>query len=342
MKTFKKITLYSSIILLLFATTSCFKEDARITAHQPGVVASTIIPMTKDYHVQVYFNLNQGKIVSQNGKSDWDLGFQSTPDGWKIILNTSVTMHVAHTGSTDINVPVQTSTLDWKFDSSDGSTEGNAIGTWYTLSGTPVSKKEVLVIDRGTDEQYAPRGYKKLIIDTPDAQGNYRIIFAELDGSNVHQMTIPKQADINYVRISLNNAGSILQPEPPTLNWDLLFTQYTTTVPGPGGLPYPYLVTGVLQNPAGCVAAIDSVDTFEQITFQTASAMTLSSSIDLIGYDWKVLNGDPSQGPTTYLPRPKRVFIIKDNKGYYYKLRFTGFYNDQGVKGYPTFDYQQL
>lgn len=342
MKMLRKTVLYSSIILLLFATTSCFKEDPRIAAHQAGAVASTVIPMTKDYHVQVYFNLNQGKIVSQNGKSDWDLGFQSTPDGWNVILNTSVTMHVAHTGSTDINVPVQTATLDWKFDLSDGSLAGNAIGTWYTLSGTPFSKKEVLVIDRGLDEHYAPRGYKKLIIDTPDAQGNYHIIFAELDGSNVQQLTIPKQTGINYVRVSLNNAGSILQAEPPTLGWDLLFTQYTTSIPGPGGLPYPYLVTGVLQNPAGCLAAIDTVDTFEQVTYQTASTMKLSTANDLIGYDWKMLSGDPTQGPVTYLPRPKQVFIIKDNKGYYYKLRFTGFYNNQGVKGYPTFDYQQL
>ncbi len=342
MKMLRKISLYSSFIVLLFAATSCFKEDARIVAHQPGTVASTVIPMTKDYHVQVYFNLNQGKIVAQNGKSDWDLGFQSTSDGWQVILNTAVTMHVAHTGNTDINRPVQTSTLNWKFDTSDGSTNGNAIGTWYTLSGKPVSKKEVLVIDRGLDERYTSRGYKKLIIDTPDDQGNYRIIFAELDGSNVQQLTIPKQTGINYVRVSLNNAGSILQPEPPTLGWDLLFTQYTTFIPGPDGKPYPYLVTGVLQNPAGCIAAIDSVNSFEQVTFKTASMMSLSTSADLIGYDWKMLSGDPSQGPTTYLPRPKRVFIIKDNKGYYYKLRFTGFYNDQGVKGYPTFDYQQL
>jgi hypothetical protein len=342
MKMLRKISLYSSIILLLFATTSCFKEDARIKAHQPGAIASTVIPMTQDYHEQVYFNLNQGRIVSQNGKSDWDLGFQSTPDGWQIILNTAVTMHVAHTGNTDMNVPVQTATLNWLFDLSDGSTAGNAIGTWYTLSGNPVSKKEVLVIDRGLDESYAPRGYKKLIIDTPDAQGNYRIIFAELDGSNMQQMTIPKQTGINYVRVNLNGAGSILQAEPPTSGWDLLFTQYTTTVPGPDGKLYPYLVTGVLQNPAGCLAAIDTVNTFDQVTFQTASAMILSSSTDIIGYDWKMLSGDPSQGPVSYLIRPKRVFIIKDNKGYYYKLRFTGFYNDQGVKGYPTFDYQQL
>lgn len=342
MKMLRKTSLYSTIILLVFATTSCFKEDARITAHQAGSVASTVIPMTKDYHVQVYFDLNQGKVVSQNGKSDWDLGFQSTPDGWKVILNTAVTMHVAHTGSTDITVPVQTASLNWAFDLSDGSAEGNAIGAWYTLSGKPISKKEVLVIDRGLDERYTPRGYKKVMIDTPDDQGNYRIIFAELDGSNVQQLTIPKQTGINFVRVSLNGAGSILQAEPPTLGWDLLFTQYTTSIPGPDGKPYPYLVTGVLQNPTGCVAAIDSVNTFEQVTFQTASAMVMHTAIDHIGYDWKMLSGDPSQGPVTYLPRPKRVFIIKDNRGYYYKLRFTGFYNDQGVKGYPTFDYQQL
>ncbi|HRS01468.1 MAG TPA: HmuY family protein [Bacteroidota bacterium] len=35
-------------------------------------------------------------------------------------------------------------------------------------------------------------------------------------------------------------------------------------------------------------------------------------------------------------------YIIKSVNGYLYKLHFTAFYNEKGVKGYPKFEFQKL
>ena len=43
-----------------------------------------------------------------------------------------------------------------------------------------------------------------------------------------------------------------------------------------------------------------------------------------------------------YSVNPKMNYILKVADGFYYKLHFLDFYNDQGIKGYPKFEFQKL
>ena len=81
----------------------------------------------------------------------------------------------------------------------------------------------------------------------------------------------------------------------------------------------------------GTSAARDTVNSFDDIKSADLSSYTFSSDQDIIGYDWKDFKDD------SYNINPNIFYIIKDHLGAYYKLKFAGFYNTSGEKGYPSF-----
>ena len=141
--------------MLILLMTSCFKEDERIPPHDPGDVITESIELTRDYRYQVYYDLGSSQVISSNLKKEWDLGFECSPEGWHILLNTSSFMVAAATGSDDFNAPIDTTGFDWRVDKSDGNLDSTAIGNWFTWSEPDSNKiytNEVYVIDRGYDE----------------------------------------------------------------------------------------------------------------------------------------------------------------------------------------------
>ena len=84
--------------------------------------------------------------------------------------------------------------------------------------------------------------------------------------------------------------------------------------------------------------AKDTLNDFSTITFDMARQMIYSSNLDAIGYDWKYYNFEAG----SYTVTPGITYVIRNRTGFYYKLRFIGFYNDVGQKGYPSIEYQQL
>lgn len=339
----KKHCWISLVLIQVILLTSCFKEDEKVTPSRPGDVTTKVIELMPDYRFQTYFNLGSGEKVSTNLKDVWDLGFACATDDYSLILNTSQFIKVAHTESDNFDVTYTTEGFVWQFDESTGNPSGNAIGKWWdsTASG-PVSKGEVLLVDRGIDGEGLPAGYLKmqLLIDTPTHAVSVKI--ANLDGTEERTFNITKESGRRYVTLSFETGQNETQPEPLQTTWDLLFTQYTTLLFTDTGEPYPYLVTGVLINDTLVSALLDSVTPFESITRDLAESLVLSGERDVIGYDWKKVIGDVTSGNVTYIAQPNMVYIIQNTEGFFYKLRFIDFYNDLGQKGYPTFEYQKL
>lgn len=100
----------------------------------------------------------------------------------------------------------------------------------------------------------------------------------------------------------------------------------------------PYSVVGCLTNTFNTLSIEVSDKTFEEINLEYAESLTLSNDRDVIGYDWKEFNFDSN----TYEVNSEKVYIVRDNEGYFYKLRFIDFYDDLGEKGTPTFEFQRL
>jgi len=340
MRIFNLITFFISIFFL----TSCFKEDEKITPHDPGDVKTKAIELTKDYRYQVFFDLGSGEVVSTNLKNQWDLGFECSPDGWHIILNTSNFMVAAATGVMDFNLPVDTVGVQWKYDVSSGNRDSTAIGKWIDFSPPDSSKSysnEVYVIDRGYDELGNLRGLRKIVF-LGLKNDTYSFRYANLDGTAENTFSITKDPSINYIFFSFDEGGKQLSLEPPKYGWDLLFTQYTTLLFTDEGDPYPYLVTGVLSNPTNIQVAQDTLYDFSSLSLDIVGNLNYSSVQDEIGYDWKDVVGDVSSGNVSYVIVEGLNYVIRDKEGFYYKLRFISFYNNGGEKGYPTFEYQRL
>ncbi len=330
-----RFILFIGFVLML---TSCFKKDEAIAPHPKGDIVTDTIPMTINYTYQLYFDLSANMVVLKNRKTASDLGFDCSADGWKIILNTANFMKVADIGAVPFGAKYDTAGLVWKFDKSDGNADSNAVGRWFRVAGSDtISGNHLYILNRGIDENANSLGFSQVIFDSL-RKGIYYFRFADLSGANVHSGMVQKDGTVNYLFYSLAGGGSLQQLEPPSDMYDLLFTQYSTLLFTDAGQAYPYLVTGVLINPVNTEVAVDSIHSFNAISYQDVSRLTFSNTLDVIGYDWKYY----SSVTGAYTVRTGVNYVIHTRQGYYFRLRFIGFYNNKGEKGYPVIEFQRL
>jgi hypothetical protein len=327
-------------VSLAVLVSSCFKEDEKITPHKPGNYITDTVALTDTYKYQAYYNLADSTVASTNLKDLWDFGFESSPNGWIIILNTGCFMKSTYLSGQEFGSAVDTVGAKWLFNPSDGYADSAAIGRWFTVQDNDtIGTNRLLIIDRGIDYRGNPRGLRQLVIDSL-VKGTYFFRVANLNGTNPHSYSISKNRAVNHVLFSISNPASNLT-EPDKLSWDLFFTQYTTLLYTDVGDPYPYLVTGVLINPVIAEVAVDSITPFASINFEMAQAMNFTRQADRIGYNWKRYDFDAG----TYTVNSDLVYIIRDTKGFLYKFRFIGFYeyhSNRLEKGFPSFEYQKL
>jgi hypothetical protein len=335
------MTRYGSYLVLLavpLILNSCFRKDEAVPVHQRGPVRTDTIPLTDNYQNQVYFDLDLGQAVGMNIKTESDLGFECSGWGWKILLNTSDFMKAFDMGAIPFGQPHDTAGMKMKFDKSDGNPDSLAIGRWFTVSdGDTLSLNHVYAISRGMDPNGIPLGLYQVVFDSLK-NGTYYFRFAKLNGQDIHTGQVTKDPSVNYIWFSFSSGGSVKNLEPPKDTYDLLFTQYTTLLYTDAGEAYPYLVTGVLLNRSVVQAVKDSIHDFSSMDLQTAKTLQLSTALDGIGYDWKKFDFDAG----SYTVLTDRFYVIRNRSGYLYKLRFIGFYNAAGQKGYPVIEYQAL
>lgn len=327
------------IIIPAFFLVSCFEEDERVEPHESGDVQTAMVGMTQNYSEGIFFDLGTGTSVLETGKFAWDLAFESQANGWRIFLNTTRFMMAAPAGTTSFEAVTDTLGLRWGFDKSDGNPDSTAVGEWFELkSGDSVSREEVYVVDLGYTNNGSHLGFRKFKILEHNEEA-YRIAYSMLDGSEYAEAEIYKDPGMPLVFYSLREhqmAGGVW-PAPGT--WDLWFTQYTTLLYTNEGDPYPYIVTGVLSNYRdGVEVAVDTSAEFAGIDFDYAQGLEYTLAADRIGYDWKWYDFDAA----SYTVLPGISYVVRTTEGYFYKLRFIGFYNQEGEKGYPTFEFQQL
>lgn len=321
----KDITCLAIISGLLFC--SCDKEELPAVAHAAGADLTATVDMNNDYRYQIYFDLATNTVVGQVPKTSWDLGFDTDANGSSIIVNSSKAMYAYNTGDTAFVSLTDTSgfTAGKMWDAISGNLDSTAIGNWTVNHHT-------YIIDRGYSETGQHQGFRKVRFESVSTT-EFVVRFANMNGSNEVVMTVPKDSTYNFTFLSFSNGGQLVSVEPPKRDWDLVFTQYIHIFFNP---TEPYLVTGCLLNRYNTSAILDSTVEYTDITFASAGTYTLSPLINTIGYDWKAWNG------TTYVTYPEMNYIILDQHGYYYKLHFVDFYNANGVKGNPKWEFQHL
>lgn len=325
------------LFLLLTGLTSCFKEDDQVVPHPRGDVITDTIPLTDNYRYQVWYSLDSAKAVQSNLKSGYDLGFECSASGWHILLNTANFMKAADLGKVPLGNAYDTTGSIMVFDPSDGNMDSTAIGRWFEIDGEDtVYNQHVYAVSRGLDESGNPLGLYQVIFDSLK-RNTYYFRYAKLSGGTVFSGSVTKDPLVSFLYFSFESA-EVKTIEPNKQTFDLLFTQYTTMLYTDEGIPYPYLVTGVLLNRYNVSALADTLSDFSSIDLNYAKTLVLSGNLDAIGYDWKHYSFETG----AYTIRPGLAFIVRSRSGLYYKLRFTGFYDLSGRKGYPVIEFQRL
>lgn len=314
----------ASLLFLSTLLVSCMKKELPLPKPDKGDVITGFSDIGSDYRKQMYFDLGTNQNVGENLKTVWDIGLSNNSES--IILNASKVMYVAQVhGKT--------------FDQITDTTGFAANRRWDAPSGNrdsmAIMGHNLFIVDRGIDENGTPQGWFKLEI-IENTSSTFKGKFAKLDGSNETILEVAKNPAFNFTHISLNGPAHEVAVQPEKDKWDLYITQFTYVY----WLPefFPYIVVGVLANPSGEVLMkeVTAEKSFDQVDYEYASSITLSAAQDQIGFDWKTFNG------SIYAVQSNRTWVIRDTEGFLYKLRCIDFYNANGLKGCPTFEFQRL
>lgn len=342
-----------SIFSLIFILAACEKEEKKYPLIQPSAKTFTqTISMGENYENQVYFEFSTQRMAS-NAHDKWGLGFSRDWNN-KIILNggKNANMSIAiipngdfvNTHSASINLK----TLEWRFDNPCGDIDSTAIGNWsqpYQAHAYVPKSDNLYILDRG-DENLGDKRYVKFKIMGRDFQ-QYTIQWNYLNQNGIANtfIDVDHDYDRNFIYYCFNqppdtfpvnyNSNEIL----PNNEWDIVFTTYKKAIPDGTGKNLPYLLRGVLLNPKNVQAAdVSNFTNYDAIDLAFAKKQTYTNRLDVVGYDWKVW----SLSANKYTIDSKKVYIIIDHKGNYYKLKFVDFYDDLGRKGYPKMAWEIL
>lgn len=333
-----KFLKYIYILIFIFIITSCMEEDIPVKPYPRGDEKTATIEMTSKYSNQIYFHFETGEVVKQNQYDIWDLAFMSYGnDSYYVLLNGAKFMEAADFGNVSFESITSSKDAKFRYDSTNADYDNYSIGKWWKKQdGKILSNDHVYIINRGNNIQGKKLGYIKMMFLGIE-NNQYKIKFSNLDGSNESIALIPRDEKYNFIYFSFNDGGKILELEPESTKWDLLFTKYIAFLPFEGNL-LPYSVTGVLINNRYVSVASDTTMNFKDITLDSIKRFTFSNRPDYIGHEWKkfTLTGE------SYAVRPEINYFLNDYQGFYWKFHFTFFYNEKGERGYPKFDFKKL
>jgi len=357
-----KKLLFLSIALLSLA--SCSNDDD--TPVEIPTVGATLQPTVGGANQpnQVYLDLSAEESKSVN-RATWDFGF-STGSEFRVVINGSLKMAVKQLATSDITLPQEsdadvavgagtTLASNGYVDNPTGvlAGAGAGIGTAIAeVSATDADNKVYLVNLGFAISTTKPavgsvsvdgdaRGWKKVRILR---SGNgYKIQYADLASATFTEKTISKETDFNFTFFSLAS-GNTVSVEPQKTKWDLNFTTFTNYLNAGSEVTYGYsdFITsnakGGTQVYQVLVADGGAYADFTKAKVVEANFTASVTDQRIIGANWR------SGGGPTSLPsiRTDRFYVVKDEAGNYYKVKFLAMTNDAGERGYPTLEYAIL
>ena len=322
--------------------TACEKPEKLYPQPKTSLgVQSQIFAMGENYANQLWFDFATQKTET-NAFGIWHMGFSCDPSQPRVSINggISASFGVARFAGSSFGKITADSIkkVQWHFDNPNGDPDSSAFPLAFVKNGTQWEVNDyTYVIDLGDKIKDSTR-YVQLKFNGCKPGQSYDFGYKNLEPNGfLRKQTITVNRDKNFVYYQFL-AHRIVDNEPFNNDqWDILFTTYKESVPDANGVPYPYVIRGVLINSKKVsVAQLDKVD-FNTIDKAYASAVVDSKKQDEIGYDWKQYD----QTAERYTMVPNRVYLIKTTDAII-KMKFVDFYNDQGVKGYPKMAWEIL
>lgn len=322
----EKMRLGIILISCALLNVSCERKEVPAKPFDRGAAQSTTLKMGENYSNQLYFNLQQNRVVKQNSKMDWDFALSCDADP-VIILNTSRNMLAAKTEFNDLTSLKDTSGLNLKMemDFPSGNKDSLSVGRLMRLD-------KVFVIWLGYGLEGEDLGLIKIKFEA-QGDGSVKFNYGKLKEFKVYGGALIPDDRFNHVFYS-TILHQIADIEPLKTEYDLWFTQYLHFFLEPEVTPY--LVAGALLNPHQVQAAKVFKSSLSEVTLSDTLSFPLTHKSDEIGYDWKRF----SLNENTYTVVKDMNFIVKSQPGYFYRLKFTDFYDENGFRGAPSFIYE--
>lgn len=158
--------------------------------------------------------------------------------------------------------------------------------------------------------------YKKLIIERLAYDTLWMLKWSNIDGTSPDSVTINKKdfAGKNFVYLNVLSKN-VLDNEPQSSNWDLLFGRYATSVTLFSQTINDYPVVGALSNMGVQVAEARGVDKTTAHNFAYRNSYT--KNISEIGWDWKAVMTSALVDSLCYFVKAKDNNIYKLIFNYY-------------------------
>lgn len=325
------------MIGILMAFTACEKAEKSMQLPPRPLDSVALVQVTLGEHSedQVYVNFLDSNYVKSSVKNScWDLAFDCAPETNRIFMNGGKGVFIGILGKGDFLKDVNLNKVNWRWDEASGG-DSIVLKNWCNQQ-TRHSLDSIYIIDRGADVDLDKRYYQFRI--SLGSFGVYEIEVADLKGKKLYQTYVNKDLHKNLVYFDFVQ-GKVLNFEPEVLDWQFCFLKcrwvYYEFNP-----PLIYTVTGLHINSRILSVAVDSTLNFDEISLKNIPLMKFSSRRDVIGFDWKIYDF----GSGRYQTRKYVTYIIRSKifPGKFYKLRFTDYYNKQGIKGTPKFEVAEI
>ena len=274
------------------------------------------------YTNQAWYSLDNG-TVSTNASADWDMGFQINGFSAPILFNTAngAELYIYPNGDTSAWSTMDTTGMSsWTATYNDdkswnrGAFNGTLSSDPFDLGWGKYNQVTHYVTGDSLYIAKMANGQIKKIWIEQLAGGKYYFKVADLNGSNMVNKVLTKAhfTGKNFGYYSIAN-DSIIDIEPMSNSWDLVFTKYTTFI------PTPYGVSGIVQNIG--VEAVKVYPVNDVSTYQNYSNHTFNTDFATIGYDWKSFDF----ATFSYLIDDSTVYFVKTQDSAVWKVVMTGF-----------------
>lgn len=278
------------------------------------------VEMGANYANQVFYSLANG-VVSTAPVDNWDLAFQTSPQGSVIRINGGYGAELSlYDGAlADFSTLDTTGFSTWtKLYGADTSWSKGAFNQFETSDfDLGWGMYDMITHQVKGDSIYVLKtidgAYKKLYIEKLSG-GTYHMIHSDLDNGNIDTAKVAKAdyATKNFVYYSFET-DEVIDREPASDSWDITFTKYLTEL-YPGTM---YSVTGVLANTGILSAQAEGAPANDL----TLGDKTLETNVAIIGYDWKSFN----MSTFSYEISDSLAYFIETPDQTLYKIVFTDF-----------------
>jgi hypothetical protein len=305
---------FTLLIAILFGSIQAFS----VTLMEDDSIA-----MGSGYSNEVYYSFENGEVASAP-RNNWDIAFYTLTWSAGIMINdgNGVQLYLYPDSDTSGWNTVDTSGLstwpilynsimDWEEGAFNRNQSGHpdyGWGVYNTITHNVVGDSIYIL-------KLANGSFKKFqVIEKISILNDYYFKYANLDGTDeINEMVdCSGYEDKNFVYYSLTEEA-ILDREPVSESWDILFTKYMGELEG--GIPYP--VTGALNN------LIIPANRFDQVglDFEDYTAAPMDTARSPIGHDWKYFD----MNTFSYVVEDSIAFFVMDHQKDVYKLVFSVF-----------------